>query len=109
MPPSPVPSTGRRRCGPWKWIEALQAQDWPFEYQSLDLHGAATAPDATPPQRSSKLRGLYEHVRWPDRAAFEKALAFLARHPLGQGEGAACALCDEPDMGGLLGGAISRP
>src|SRR3712207_1164258 len=65
-----------------EWIETLQAQQWPFEYQSLDLHGAATAPDAPPPSRVNKLRGLYEHVRWPNQAAFEKALAFLPRHPL---------------------------
>src|SRR3712207_7042956 len=43
-----------------EWIETLQAQQWPFEYQSLDLHGAATAPDAPPPSRVNKLRGLYE-------------------------------------------------
>ncbi len=65
-----------------EWIQTLQAQQWPFEYQSLDFHGAATAPDAGPPAHGSKLRGLYEHVRWPDQAAFEKALAFLGRHPL---------------------------
>jgi predicted esterase len=96
--PCPVPMTWTRRVpialmrnlcdalvpysATQEWIEALQAQDWPFEYQSLDLHGAATAPDAAPPERSNKLRGLYEHVRWPDRAVFEKALAFLGRHPL---------------------------
>lgn len=65
-----------------EWIQTLQAQDWPFEYQSLDLHGAPTALDATPPRRSGKLRGLYEHIRWPDTAAFEHALTFLGRHPL---------------------------
>ena len=65
-----------------EWIETLRAQQWPFEYQSLDLHGAATAPDAVPPEHYTQARGLYEHVRWPDQAAFEKALAFLARHPL---------------------------
>ncbi|MFY0572312.1 hypothetical protein ACN28E_51925 [Archangium lansingense] len=65
-----------------EWIETLQARDWPFEYQSLDFHGAATAPGASPPRRGGKLRGLYEHIRWPDQAALEKMLAFLGRHPL---------------------------
>ncbi|WNG62055.1 prolyl oligopeptidase family serine peptidase [Archangium gephyra] len=96
--PCPVPMTWTRRVpmtlmrnlcdalvpysATQEWIETLQAQNWPFEYQSLDLRGAATAPDAVPPARSSKLRGLYEHVRWPDQDVFEKALVFLGRHPL---------------------------
>jgi hypothetical protein len=55
--------------------------NWPFESHNLRLLGAVTAETSCAP-RCSKERGLFEHVRWPNREALEEMLSFLRRHSL---------------------------
>jgi poly(3-hydroxybutyrate) depolymerase len=62
------------------WIETLAHHAWPFEFHNLGLLGAVTAETRCAP-RCSKERGLFEHVRWPNREALEEMLGFLLRHP----------------------------
>ena len=64
------------------WIDTLTRMDWPFSYLSLDLCGEPAAPDASCSGSCSKARGLFEHVRFPRRPAFESMLRFFRDHPL---------------------------
>lgn len=64
------------------WIDTLTAQNWPFEYHNLGLLGHITAADANCTQRCGKIRGIFEHVRFPRKDALEAMLRFLKAHPL---------------------------
>jgi len=64
------------------WIQTLSRMEWPFVYHSLDTAGDIVAPDSACDQQCSKLRGLYNHVRWPKKEALEQMLGFMKEHPL---------------------------
>ncbi len=67
-----------------QWIQTLQQMNWPFEYHSLDVRGRITDADRPCDQRCSKIKGLYDHIRWPDRTALEVMLSFFKAHKLPQ-------------------------
>lgn len=63
------------------WSSALTEQQWPFKLQSLDWKGAPS--DAECSATCSKAKGLYEHVRWPEKAVLKDSLlAFLKQYTL---------------------------
>ena len=55
---------------------------WPFAYHSLDTRGHITAPDRACDARCSKLKGLINHVRWPQPDALNEMLGFLKQSSL---------------------------
>ena len=65
-----------------EWIQTFTSMNWPFEYHSLDTWGHLAPPDRACDARCSKVHGLFDHVRFPRRDAFEAMLRFLASHPL---------------------------
>jgi predicted esterase len=65
-----------------EWIETLTEEDWPFEYRNLSLRGRIVSADRTCAAECSTARGIYEHVRWPNRQALRQMLGFLKEHPL---------------------------
>lgn len=65
-----------------EWIDTLTEQDWPFEYRNLSLRGRVVAADRSCAQECSTARGIYEHVRWPNRQALRQMLGFLKANPL---------------------------
>lgn len=64
------------------WIATLTQLDWPFVAYSLDRSGRITTASECD-SRCSKLIGLYEHCRWPQKPALEAMLRFMREHPLG--------------------------
>ena len=59
----------------------LTEQHWPFKLQSLDWKGAPS--DAECSATCSKAKGLYEHIRWPEKAVLKDSLlAFLKQYTL---------------------------
>jgi predicted esterase len=63
------------------WIKTLTEKNWPFEYHNLGLRGEITA-DTNCAQNCGKVRGIFEHVRWPNKQALEIMLRFMKEHPL---------------------------
>lgn len=65
-----------------EWIETLTEQDWPFEYRNLSLRGRVVSSSRACAQECSTARGIYEHVRWPNKEALRQMLGFLKANPL---------------------------
>ena len=65
------------------WIKTLTEKNWPFQYHNLNLTGAITTADSNCVQNCGRVRGIFEHVRWPKKEALETMLHFMKEHPLG--------------------------
>ncbi|MGE3802505.1 MAG: hypothetical protein AB7H80_15925 [Candidatus Kapaibacterium sp.] len=66
-----------------EWIDTLKANNWPFEYYSLDSDGAVIASDVCSTDTAcAGTEGLREHFRWPDQSALKLMLEFFKAHPL---------------------------
>lgn len=66
-----------------RWSETLQTQNWPLRRVDLTFSGKAAGPDAQCVRSCGKARGLYEHIRWPQKAVLEnEMLEFFKAHPL---------------------------
>lgn len=63
------------------WITTLTERGWPFTHYNLDLHGNITA-DSACEQNCSKIKGLYEHCRWPKKPALKQMLYCLKQSTL---------------------------
>jgi poly(3-hydroxybutyrate) depolymerase len=65
------------------WSNTLQQQNWPFRRVDLSWDGQDAGPDARCDASCGKAHGLYEHVRWPDKAVLAaELLGFFKAHPL---------------------------
>jgi poly(3-hydroxybutyrate) depolymerase len=64
------------------WIETLDAADWPFEYRNIGLTGSVVNANRQCAKNCSIERGIFEHIRWPDKNAFLEMLGFLREHTL---------------------------
>jgi len=65
------------------WSDTLESLNWPFQRTNLTLRGKQAAPNASCVQSCGKARGLYEHVRWPQKAVLaSQLLDFFKTHPL---------------------------
>lgn len=94
--PCPVPFNGKRKvplvllrnlcdalvdCATTsQWIATLQKMEWPFAHHNLGTTGHLTAPDAACDGHCGKIKGLYEHIRFPQPDAFDAMLKFLKQH-----------------------------
>jgi poly(3-hydroxybutyrate) depolymerase len=65
------------------WSRTLEQQDWPFRRVNLSWNGKDAGPGAPCDASCGKAHGLYEHVRWPDKAVLaDELLKFFKAHPL---------------------------
>lgn len=65
------------------WSSTLEKQNWPFRRVDLDWDGKDAGPNAQCVPSCGKVRGLYEHIRWPQKAVLaDQLLAFFKAHPL---------------------------
>lgn len=63
------------------WMQTLTTLQWPFAAYTLDTRGHPTA-QTNCTGKCSRLKGLYCHIRWPDKVAFTHMLEFFKQHPL---------------------------
>lgn len=65
------------------WSNTLAKQHWPLRRVDLTLRGNKAEPTTQCVQSCGKARGLYEHVRWPQKAVLaDEMLGFFKAHPL---------------------------
>jgi len=65
------------------WSGTLEGLNWPFQRVDLALHGRQSKPTTQCVQSCGKARGLYEHLRWPQREVLaEDMLAFFKANAL---------------------------
>ncbi|GLQ94356.1 PHB depolymerase family esterase [Dyella acidisoli] len=65
------------------WSSTLEQQNWPLRRVNLTLDGKEDGPNAQCAQVCEKPRGLYEHIRWPQKAVLaDEMLEFFKQHPL---------------------------
>lgn len=68
-----------------KWIDTLEARDWPFVYYSLDSLGHLAPDDSPCIGDCPTLVGKANHVHWPRKPALIQMLDFLKAHPMAGG------------------------
>ncbi len=65
------------------WSSTLEGLNWPFQRVDLALRGRKTAPTTQCVQSCGKARGLYEHIRWPQKEVLaDDMLAFFKANAL---------------------------
>lgn len=65
------------------WSKTLEQQNWPLQSVNLTLDGKDAGPNAQCAQACEKPRGLYEHIRWPQKAVLaDEVLEFFKGHAL---------------------------
>ena len=65
------------------WSDTLERRDWPFRRVDLTLLGKNEGPSTQCVQSCGKARGLYEHVRWPQKEVLAgDLLDFFKAHAL---------------------------
>lgn len=66
-----------------RWGATLQARHWPLQRVDLTLGGKDAGAGAQCVASCGKARGLYEHIRWPQKAVLTNGmLRFFKAHPL---------------------------
>lgn len=65
------------------WSDTLEKQNWPLRRVDLTLGGKDAGANAQCVESCGKARGLYEHIRWPQKAVLaDQMLEFFKAHPL---------------------------
>ncbi|MFC5742622.1 hypothetical protein [Dyella tabacisoli] len=65
------------------WSDTLEKRSWPLQRVNLTLDGKDAGPNAQCVQSCGKARGLYEHIRWPQKAVLaNEMLEFFKEHSL---------------------------
>jgi len=65
------------------WSNTLKKQSWPLQRVDLTLDGKNAGPNAQCARWCGEARGLYEHIRWPQKAVLaDEMLEFFKQHPL---------------------------
>ena len=64
------------------WVDTLAGRDWPFRYVSLDMKRDTVANTTACTGNCGKVKGIENHVRWPQPSVFEAMLGFLKGYDL---------------------------